>query len=173
MAGKTKILQRPEMTLAERLYVVEIVKGLLTTQKHLIKNLLNLKRVPTLQYPDEKRPYPKRWRGLHRLTYREDGSVRCVACQMCSTNCPANCITIVAGQSDDPKVEKFPVSFEIDLLKCIYCGYCEEACPCDAIRLDTGVHAPPVYSRAEAITHKQDLLSRGILSQAKQGGKSV
>lgn len=173
MTVKVKVLERPDYSLSERLLVFEILRGIATSQRHFIRNLLNRKRVATLRYPDEKRPYSKRWRGLHRLTYRDDGRVRCVACMMCSTNCPANCITIVAGESEDPKVEKYPVSFEIDLLKCIYCGYCEEACPCDAIRLDTGVHAPPAYDRESAITRKTDMLERGIASKAKQGGKSV
>ncbi len=173
MTVKVKVLERPEYSVSERLLVLEIIRGIATSQRHFVRNLFNRKKVPTLRYPEEKRAYSKRWRGLHRLTFREDGSVRCVACMMCSTNCPANCITIVAGESEDPKIEKYPVSFEIDLLKCIYCGYCEEACPCDAIRLDTGIHAPPVYQRDDAITTKADMLKRGIASKAKQGGRSI
>lgn len=172
MAGHTKQLERPPMTLNERLFVSEIIKGLARTQAHFVRNLL-FRKVATLSYPEQKRPYSKRWRGLHRLTWREDGRVRCVACMMCSTNCPANCITIVAGESSDPAIEKYPISFEIDLLKCIYCGYCEEACPCDAIRLDTGVHAAPVDRRELAVTDKQDLLARGTYSRARQGGRSM
>lgn len=173
MTAKVKVIDRKEMTGSERLLVVELFKGIATSNRHFLRNLINRKNIPTLRYPDEKRPYSKRWRGQHRLMKRDDGRVRCVACMMCATNCPANCITIVAGESDDPKVEKYPVSFEIDLLKCIFCGYCEEACPCDAIRLDTGVHATPVYNRQDAIINKEQLLERGSISRAKQGGKSV
>ncbi|RKZ05816.1 NADH-quinone oxidoreductase subunit I, partial [bacterium] len=64
---------------------------------------------------------------------------KCVACQMCSTYCPADCISIVSGEDDRAAVEKAPESFDINLLRCVYCGFCVEACPCDAIRMDTGI----------------------------------
>ena len=172
MAVKVKTVERPDMTLAESLFVVELFKGMLTTNRHFWRNWIRRKDTPTLEYPEKKRPYSSRFRGLHRLMHREDGSARCVACMMCSTNCPANCITIVAGAHDDAAIEKHPVSFEIDLAKCVFCGYCEEACPCDAIRLDSGVHALPAYAREELVTRKEDLLARGGPSVARQGGRN-
>ena len=48
---------------------------------------------------------------------------------MCSTVCPADCITIEGAEHPDPAIEKFPESFTIDLLRCVYCGLCEEALP--------------------------------------------
>jgi len=173
MAATVKKLDSPEMNIGERLFLFEIIKGMLTTNRHFWRNWFRRKDTVTLEYPEVKRPYPARWRGLHRLMKREDGSVRCVACMMCSTNCPANCITIVAGEHPDPKIEKYPVSFDIDLLKCIYCGYCEEACPCDAIRLDSGTHTAPDYTRRSLIAHKDEMLARGGPSIAKQGGRSL
>lgn len=173
MAVSVKKVERPEMTVAEQLYVVELFKGLLATNRHFWRNWIRRKDTVTLEYPEIKREYPARWRGLHRLMLREDGSVRCVACMMCATNCPADCITIEASEHEDSVIEKVPVSFEIDLLKCIYCGYCAEACPCDAIRLDTGVHAAPGYTREQVETGQKDMLERGSTSIARQGGKSV
>jgi NADH-quinone oxidoreductase subunit I len=29
--------------------------------------------------------------------------------------------------------ERYPVKFEINMLRCIFCGFCEEACPEEAI----------------------------------------
>jgi NADH-quinone oxidoreductase subunit I len=105
------------------------------TFTNMVKNLFNRKRMPTLNYPEEKYNYGPRFKGNHVLTVKKDGSIRCTACMLCATNCPANCISIVASEHTDPKVEKFPVKYEIDILRCVFCGFCEEACPVDAIRM--------------------------------------
>jgi formate hydrogenlyase subunit 6/NADH:ubiquinone oxidoreductase subunit I len=132
-------------------------------------------------YPDVPADYyPPRYRGEHRLMHREDGSVRCVSCMMCSTVCPADCIHIIANDAADPpagdkkvpdvEAEKFPVRFEIDELRCVVCGFCVEACPCDAIRMDTGVHVTALDSRPKFVFDRERLLERGEQSIATQGG---
>src|SRR5262245_6084185 len=101
---------------------------------------------------------------------RADGKVRCVACMMCPTVCPAHCITIVAEEAPDGSIEKRPKIFEIDELRCVVCGLCAEACPCDAIRMDTLEHAKPVYRRGDAVLDREELLARSAPSAATQGG---
>jgi NADH-quinone oxidoreductase subunit I len=147
------------MTLAERLYLGEIFRGLGITIRHVVRNLLHTGDLPTVQYPEERRAYSERFRGRHRLMKREDGTPRCVACMMCSTACPADCIHIVAEEHPDPAIEKAPASFEIDLLRCVYCGLCEEACPCDAIRMDTGIYDLAADSREKFRVDKEFLLN--------------
>ncbi|NJK88221.1 MAG: NADH-quinone oxidoreductase subunit I [Myxococcales bacterium] len=146
----------------EELYVPGILEGLGATVRHFFRNVLappEKKYIRTIQYPDVKVEYPHRFRGMHRLVPREDGTPRCVACFMCQTACPARCIHIVAGETDDERIEKFPVIFEIDELRCVVCGLCVEACPCDAIRMDTGIHPKPVFQRKDADFGKADLLA--------------
>jgi NADH-quinone oxidoreductase subunit I len=116
-------------------YLPGILGGLYITGKHLVKNLINRKNMPTLNYPEEKFEYSPRFKGNHILTVKKDGSLRCTACMLCATNCPAECITILASEHEDPTVEKFPIKYEIDMLRCVFCGFCEEACPVDAVRM--------------------------------------
>jgi len=157
-----------QMTFWERIYLPEVLRGLVVTGYRFWRNLgLNLahqvglfkdrRSMVTVQYPEERKRYGDHYRGSHRLTLKEDGSVRCTSCFLCATACPAKCIYIEAAESQDPTVEKYPARYEIDTLRCIYCGYCVEACPCDAIRMDTGLHAVPYDSR-EQFVYKKDVL---------------
>jgi NADH-quinone oxidoreductase subunit I len=120
---------------AQKWYLPGILGGLTITGKHLIKNLFHKKQMLTLNYPEEKYEYSSRFKGNHVLTVKKDGSLRCTACMLCATNCPAECITIIASEHEDPTVEKYPIKYEIDILRCVFCGYCEEACPVDAVRM--------------------------------------
>ena len=147
--------RREEMTFLERIYLVEVTRGVMLTFGRMLRNLMfhilhsfgistSVAASASIQYPNERRHYPERYRGRHRLTLNADGSLRCTSCFLCATACPAKCIYIEAAEHPDPNVEKFPKRYEIDTLLCIYCGYCVEACPVDAIRMDTGIH-PEVY----------------------------
>jgi NADH-quinone oxidoreductase subunit I len=172
-----KVVARPG-SLAQQAYLPAIAEGLGVTFRHFVKNFVGnvtgrrktATDIVTIEYPEEKKVYPARHRGLHRLMLRDDGEVRCVACMMCPTACPANCITIVPEETADGRIEKRPRIFEIDELRCVVCGLCAEACPCDAIRMDTLDHAKPTYRRVDAILDKEELMSRGIPSTATQGG---
>jgi NADH-quinone oxidoreductase subunit I len=116
-------------------YVLSIASGMKLTMKIMLKQLFKLEKSETLEWPEQPATYSERFKGKHFLTTREDGQVRCTACFLCATACPAECIFIEAGEHPDHRIEKFPVRFEIDILRCVFCGFCEEACPVDAIRL--------------------------------------
>jgi NADH-quinone oxidoreductase subunit I len=129
-------VEAPKLGLLEALYVPAILQGLKTTFRHAVEPKV------TQQYPEEKPNLPAHFKGVHRLNRDDKGRVKCVACFLCSTACPAHCIEIEAQETDkaDPAWndrDKFPRKFVIDELRCIYCGMCEEACPVDAIELTT------------------------------------
>lgn len=171
-----KVVARPMRTGSVQGFVPEIAKGLVITAKHFFDNTKEMMLgqrpdpctesiedgVNTVSYPEQRRPYAERFRGVHRLTQRQDGSPRCVACLCCSTACPAQCIHIEAGEYPEGDArrgyERFPARFVIDELRCVFCGFCVEACPCDAIRMDTGMHAVPYDSREQFIYEKDLLL---------------
>ncbi|MEW6056563.1 MAG: NADH-quinone oxidoreductase subunit NuoI [Bdellovibrionota bacterium] len=143
------MLVQKKVGLLNKLYFVDIAKGLLIT----MKNLLFAKKV-TIQYPEERRQYSDRYRGLHYIK-AVNGVENCTACMLCPTVCPAECIHIEAGEREDK--EKYPVTFEIDILRCCYCGFCEEACPKDAIKL-SNIYEMAVFDRKEGIYDKNNLL---------------
>ena len=147
---------------------IEAVKGLGITTRHFFVNMYyhilrffhitgEKGETVTIQYPEEKRETFPRVRLRHRLLTREDGRLRCVACYMCATACPAQCIYIEAEEDPEHPLEKKPKHFVIDLGKCAYCGFCVEACPEDALRMD--VHIPELseYNRNELIYDIEEL----------------
>jgi NADH-quinone oxidoreductase subunit I len=158
----------PEMGWSEKTYLPLVVDGMRTTLKHLFSPKV------TVEFPDEphKIPDPLIYRGVHRLNRDEQGRVKCVACFLCATACPAHCIDIVAAESPWPDREKYPQSFTIDELRCIFCGMCEEACPVDAIEL-TSLYDLSGKSREEMIFDKEKLLSIYDLTKDREPMQSV
>jgi NADH-quinone oxidoreductase subunit I len=147
-------VEEPKLGVFEKLYLPAIVSGLGITAKHVFQPRV------TVQYPEEPHaiPDPLNYRGVHRLNRDEQGRVKCVACFLCATACPAHCIDIVAAESPWSDREKYPERFVIDELRCIYCGMCEEACPVDAVEL-TSLYNLTGKSREEMIFDKEKLLS--------------
>jgi len=162
-----KIVERHGSSFKDKTYVWAIFSGMKTTFKKFTSNLSDTTSVPTSEYPEtQPDDITDRYRGMHRLTHRDDDSVRCVACFMCATACPADCIFIEAEERDDGVDEKQPSRFDIDLLECIFCGYCVEACPCDAIRMDTGIFSIIARERKDFVVNKEQLLkNRGAFGQ--------
>lgn len=160
-------VNQSQETAAEAFYLPEVFRGLGTTLKHMVGTVGNRSMSKTMQYPEERREnmpveeggmLKDNFRGFHRLNRDEEGRVKCVACFMCATACPANCIHITGGESPWEDREKYPLKFEIDELRCIFCGMCEEACPVDAIEL-TPDYDIVGLSRQEMIFDKEKLLS--------------
>ncbi|MGH9391615.1 MAG: 4Fe-4S binding protein, partial [Vicinamibacteria bacterium] len=96
MAARVVEVQRKKLTLLERLYVLEIIRGLGVTLRHLALNLWGFVRrrrnIFTVYYPEERYPIPPAFRGMPVLVEREDGTERCVACGLCEVACPTHCI---------------------------------------------------------------------------------
>lgn len=180
----TKVTQDPRTDIRERMYIPGLLHGLAITTRHFFRNLFGTRDtntqvqdrtgaslMTTVEYPEEKPIYPEGYRGLHRLVPREDGKPRCVACYMCATICPAQCIYIEAGEYEETDadgesrvIEKYPTQFVIDELRCIVCGLCVDACPKDAIRMDTYMHTPSEYTRQNFVYDIPKLLKGPAVS---------
>lgn len=143
--------------------VLAPLSGMKLTITRMVQNLTG-QVSPTISYPEERRSYSDRYRGAHILTAREDGSPRCVACYMCATACPADCIYIEAKEHPNPLIEKQAARFEIDMLRCVFCGFCVDACPEEAIIMsrETEISA---FSRGETMWDLVKLMKRPELPE--------
>lgn len=153
-----------ELTMWEKLYVFEIVRGLCITTKHFATNMIGFvvppkgkkRAVFTVYYPEEKVTLPPAYRGRPVLVAREDGTEKCVACGLCEKICPASAIAIVGGEREN--AERYPVSYTLDMARCVYCGYCEEVCPKEAIVMSSEYQGLAERDRRNMLYSKEKLL---------------
>lgn len=129
-----------------------ILKTIWTVFKH------GWRRRVTVQYPEEKQYLAPRWRGRIILSRDPDGEERCVACYLCSSVCPVDCIALQA--TEDEHGRRYPEFFRINFSRCIFCGLCEEACPTYAIQLTPDFEMSE-YERPKLVYEKDDLLIDG------------
>ena len=120
----------------------------------------------TVQYPEEMPYLAPRYRGRIVLTRDPDGNERCVACNLCASVCPPDCIALQKAEGEDGRW--YPEFFRINFSRCMMCGLCEEACPTYAIQL-TPEFEMAEYHRENLIYEKEHLLIDG---QGKYPGYS-
>ena len=102
MAITVKVLERP---VGEVSYLRATIGGLVRTFRHMV----NTHKV-TVQYPETRESVSPRWRGTHRMLTTEDGHAKCVACGLCPTVCPANCIKLVPGEAETRRIGRIEIS---------------------------------------------------------------
>jgi len=163
MPGKViKVKRHEKLGFSERLYLPAIVRALGITSRHFFRNLRGFitgknRTDFVVQYPEERIDYPDAFRGMPVLVELDNGEPRCVACGLCECACPTDCISIVSGEIEGARIERYPEVFEIDMSRCMFCGLCEEACPEEAIVMSREVEIGS-YDRESMIFEKQQLL---------------
>jgi len=147
------------------MFAIEIARGLATTLREMVSKPV------TIQYPEEKRPVRKRFKGRHTLKRYENGLEKCIGCSLCAAACPADAIFVeAADNTDDERYspgERYARVYEINFMRCIFCGYCEDACPTEAIVLGDNYELS-FTDRRSAIYGKELLLE-----PVPEGGKTT
>ncbi len=159
-----KVKRNINLTLWEKLYIFEVVRGLLITSRHFFINLIGFvlppagrkRKISTVYYPEEKTVLPDAYRGRPVLVMGEDKNEKCVACGLCEKICPGSAISMVACERDNG--DRFPLDYTIDMSRCVFCGFCEEVCPKEAIVMSSEYEGLAEYNRNNMMYTKETLL---------------
>lgn len=141
----------------------EIWDAMKVTFKHMFH------RPITFQYPREKRTIPDTHRGALGLLRYDDGTERCVGCDLCEAACPSRCIKVVSAEDKDRPLRRYATEFYIDITKCVFCGYCVEACPVNALAM-TKLYEYSAHDKRTLLFDKKRLYEIGdrYLEDAKR-----
>ena len=105
--------------------------------RRIIEQPITQEGLLTIQYPEEKRLLPERFRYIPMLLWdTEKNEDRCTACGICAKVCPPQCIWIVRDMDEKGKPVTRPAEFYIDAAVCMSCSFCAEFCPFDAIKMN-------------------------------------
>jgi NADH-quinone oxidoreductase chain I len=146
--------------LARSIFLTEFISAFFLAMRYFFKPKA------TINYPFERGPISPRFRGELALRRYPNGEERCIACKLCEAICPAQAITIEAGERSEDGTRR-TTRFDIDMMKCIYCGFCQEACPA----WDQTSSSRPRHPRS-SITTRNDSSRTATAGSARSLGTS-
>ena len=131
----------------------------LDDKRRIIDQPITQEGLLTIQYPEERRLLPERFRYIPMLLWdTEVGEDRCTACGICAKVCPPQCIWIVRDMDDAGKPVTRPAEFYIDAAVCMSCSFCTEFCPFDAIKMNHDYELA-VYDRYPQLVYDKEELT--------------
>jgi NADH-quinone oxidoreductase subunit I len=138
----------------QQVLFLEILVGLATTLRHLFT------RPITIQYPHEKRVLPNGYRGFIALLRYDDGTEKCVGCDLCEAACPSRVITVISAEVEGQPLKRYAKEYTMDMTRCVFCGLCVEACPVNALGM-TKEYEYATYDKRNLKLNKEQLLAIG------------
>ena len=139
----------------KRITLYEIFIGMKVTLEH----LLHYQPI-TFQYPYEKRVLPENYRGMLALLRYDDGTEKCVGCDLCEAACPSRVISVISAEVPGEPTKRYAREYYMDMTRCLFCGMCVEACPVDALGM-TREYEWSVFDKRDLLLNKQQLLAIG------------
>ncbi|MFO0699607.1 MAG: NADH-quinone oxidoreductase subunit NuoI [Nitrospira sp.] len=133
----------------------EIAIGMKATLMHLLRY-----RPITIQYPHEKKALPDNYRGMLALLKYDDGTEKCVGCDLCEAACPSRVISVISAEVPGEPIKRYAKEYYMDMTRCLFCGMCVEACPVDALAM-TQEFEWSTYDKRDLLLNKQQLLAIG------------
>ena len=133
----------------------EILVGMNATMSHMLHY-----RPVTLQYPHEKRILSDNYRGMLALLRYDDGTEKCVGCDLCEAACPSRVIRVVSAEVPGEPTKRYAKEYYMDMTRCLFCGLCVDACPVDALGM-TREFEWSVYDKRQLHLNKEQLLAIG------------
>jgi NADH-quinone oxidoreductase subunit I len=131
----------------------------LDNQRRIIEQPVSQEGLLTIQYPEEKRLLPERFRYIPMLIWdTETNEDLCTACGICAKVCPPQCIWIVRDSDAAGKPVTRPAEFYIDAAVCMSCSFCVEFCPFDAIKMNHDYELA-VYDRYPHLVYDKEELT--------------
>ena len=108
----------------------------------------------TEQYPENRNELVMfdRFRGSLVMPHNEQNEHKCIACGICSMNCPNGTIEVKSKtiETEDGKKKKILDRYIYDQGICMYCMICVRVCPQDAISFDQSFENA-VFDRSKLI----------------------
>lgn len=127
--------------------------------RRIIEQPINQEGLLTIQYPEEKRLLPERFRYIPMLIWDTQANEdKCTACGICAKVCPPQCIWIVRDMDAAGKPVARPAEFYIDAAVCMSCSFCVEFCPFDAIKMNHDYELA-VYDRYPQLVYDKEELT--------------
>jgi NADH-quinone oxidoreductase subunit I len=128
-------------------------------QRRIMEQPIDQEGLLTIQYPEEKRLLPERFRYIPMLIWdTAQGEDLCTACGICAKVCPPQCIWIVRDSDAAGKPVTRPAEFYIDAAVCMSCSFCVEFCPFDAIKMNHDYELA-VYDRYPQLVYDKEELT--------------
>ena len=139
----------------------EILTGMKATLTVFVQRIiLRNRKAITLQYPHEKRDLPGTYRGMIALLKYDDGTEKCVGCDLCEAACPSRVITVVSAEVEGEPMKRYAREYSMDMTRCLFCGLCVDACPVDALAM-TKEYEWARYNKRDLLLDKPQLLALG------------